>query len=54
MGIDDYEFLVEIDNCEHDADEIASQVRGLSDGMNGYCVATVRKGGNLNRLDADQ
>ena len=52
LGINGYEPLAKLHNCERDADAIASEVRGLPDGLNGTCAATVRKGNRLNNKNA--
>jgi len=46
LGINAYDHLPPLDNCENDAEQIARGVRTVPDGRRG-CAATVRKGSQL-------
>jgi len=47
FGINYYDNLESLSNCEQDADKIVNGVRSLSDGRQGKCVAKLRKGPQL-------
>jgi len=47
FGINNYDNLISLSNCERDAHEIVNRVRSLSDGRNGKCVAKLHEGPQL-------
>lgn len=47
FGINVYDNLDPLDNCERDAEQIVQRVRNLSDGGNGMCIAKLHKGDQL-------
>ena len=52
FGINDYDNHDSLPNCERDAAAIAEEVRSLSDGRNGKCVAKLLGGRHLKNKEA--